>query len=400
MFFLHSRLTPFMRCLTDSFTRKVAVVSQRAALRVLPRLLTIFACLLLLSLPSQALADSPSSLFPPSLSPPNISPVIFSSASQGATSATAEQLLAPLLNIPYRADGAVTQAGVYTTFADPHKRFTSPGLNCSGFVLAAARLLFRSSLSVEAAGFDRWNDSGPDSPLGHDWDYGWDLLCNLVDNFASDSSHNSAFAHGENSKVRFLVPSTSSDSTRNAVLHSAQDRDGKQDSPHIRLQNGLQGGLQNGIQGGPHRQPLSLGEAEHKTLNKTGYKTGHDTEHDTGHHTFADPLQLDGAAARGYDLHAKGQLEEALARMRPDHVYLLSFNKTKSATTHAPQHYHVALMFLNARNEPLLYQTTTQRKKSYVRNLATPRERSAFLKAFANTRHSRKHMAIIEIPMR
>lgn len=228
-----------------------------------------------------------------------------------ASSATAERLLSPLLNIAYRPDGAVTQKGTYTTFANPQQRFSSPGLNCSGFVLAASRLLFNTPLTVANAGFDRWNDSGPTSPHGHDWDYGWDLVCNLI----SNDTHKG--------KARFLTPG-----------------------------------------GG-----------------------------------YGNPLQLDGFHARGYDFHRQGQLEEALKRMRPNHVYLLSFNKTRTKTPHIPLHYHVGLVVLNARNEPLLYQTTTQRKKSYVRNLGTAQGRSAFLKAFANTKQSRKHMAIIEIPM-
>ena len=246
--------------------------------------------------------------------PPEITYTQTSSSQQRApaTSANAATLLAPLLNIPYRADGAITREGAYTTFANPSKQFTTPGLNCSGFVLAASRLLISTPLTVENAGYDRWNDSGPDSPHGHDWDYGWDLVSNIVGSL------------DKTAKARFLVP-----------------------------------------------------------------KGGYDN-----------PLLLDGFAAKGYDLHAQGQLDAALARMKQHHLYLISFNKSKARAPHIPQHYHVGFIVLNEQNAPLLYQTTTQRKRSYVRNLATAQGRASFLKAFANTKHSRKHMAIVEIPMR
>lgn len=227
---------------------------------------------------------------------------------RSASSATVTKLLAPLLALPYRADGAMTATGEYTTFANPTRRFTQPGLNCSGFVLEACRKLIQTPLTVEKAGFDRWNDSGPHSPYGHDWDYGWDLLCNISDGH----------------KALYLAPDGST----------------------------------------------------------------------------ADPLRLDAFAAKGYDLHAPGQLEALLQRMRPDHIYLLSFNRSTARKPDVPQHYHVGLLVLNANHEPLLYQTTTQRKRSYVRNLASPKERAAFRKAFANTGSSRKYMAVIEIPMR
>ena len=304
-----SRLSnPLCRSVTKHLQRTMNLALRR--ILAFPfRLSPSFALCLLLFVISPLSAQASSQT-----TPAQITHTQTSSSQQAlpATSATAERLLAPLLNIPYRADGAVTREGAYTAFANPNKRFTTPGLNCSGFVLAASRLLVNTPLTVENAGFDRWNDSGPDSPHGHDWDYGWDLIANIVESL------------GQTPKARFLVP-----------------------------------------------------------------KGGYDN-----------PLLLDGFAAKGYDLHAQGQLEAALSRMKQNHLYLISFNKSKAKAPHIPQHYHVGLIVLNEQNAPLLYQTTTQRKRSYVRNLATAQGRASFLKAFTNTKHSRKHMAIVEIPMR
>ncbi len=96
---------------------------------------------------------------------------------------TPEARLAPLLGIPYRQDGALDEHGVYTLFARPEKRFTSPGLNCSGFVLAAARRLLGKPYPLAEAGRDRLGDSGEQAPLGRDWDFGWDLIMNLSEGF-------------------------------------------------------------------------------------------------------------------------------------------------------------------------------------------------------------------------
>ena len=304
-----SRLSnPLCRSVTKNLQRTTKLALRRILAFPFKLSASLALCLLLFVI-SPLSAQASSQTTPPAIT---LTQTSLSQQALPATSATAERLLAPLLNIPYRADGAVTREGAYTAFANPNKRFTTPGLNCSGFVLAASRLLVNTPLTVENAGFDRWSDSGADSPHGHDWDYGWDLIANIVESL------------GQTAKARFLVP-----------------------------------------------------------------KGGYDN-----------PLLLDGFAAKGYDLHAQGQLEAALSRMKQNHLYLISFNKSKAKAPHIPQHYHVGLIVLNEQNAPLLYQTTTQRKRSYVRNLATAQGRASFLKAFTNTKHSRKHMAIVEIPMR
>jgi hypothetical protein len=88
-------------------------------------------------------------------------------------------ILRAFTGIPYRKDGVIDEEGRYTLFAARATRPPSPGLNCSGHVLAAARFLFRRNISLDEAGRDRLGDSGPCSPYGQDWDLGWDLILNI-----------------------------------------------------------------------------------------------------------------------------------------------------------------------------------------------------------------------------
>lgn len=97
--------------------------------------------------------------------------------------ATPEQILESLVGIPYRIDGTTDEFGNYTLFAQPNKRFASPGLNCSGLVLTASRLLLRTNFTLHEVMVDRLNDSYQGAPLGHDWDFGWDLIMNISENF-------------------------------------------------------------------------------------------------------------------------------------------------------------------------------------------------------------------------
>ncbi len=85
------------------------------------------------------------------------------------------------LGIPYRDDGAIDDRGFFTTFADPNKFFETPGLNCSGLVLSVSRFLFNRNWTLKEATRDRQGNSGVNSPLGKDWDFGWDLIFNITD---------------------------------------------------------------------------------------------------------------------------------------------------------------------------------------------------------------------------
>ncbi len=87
--------------------------------------------------------------------------------------------LRELMGIPYVNDQVLDENGRWTFFAKLDAVADSPGLNCSGFVYAATRRLLHRELTVTEAKRDRLGDSGPDSALGEDWDFGWDLLMNL-----------------------------------------------------------------------------------------------------------------------------------------------------------------------------------------------------------------------------
>lgn len=87
------------------------------------------------------------------------------------------------LNMPYRVDGAMDETGGYTLFADRSKRFSTPGLNCSGLVLGASRFMLGRNITLDEAVRDRNNDSGPGARDGEDWDFGWDLILNISEGF-------------------------------------------------------------------------------------------------------------------------------------------------------------------------------------------------------------------------
>jgi hypothetical protein len=95
-----------------------------------------------------------------------------------------ETIVEAFLGLPYRTDGAINAAGEYTLFADQMRRFSTPGLNCSGLVLGLSRFLLGRNITLEDAGRDRLGDSGPTSPHGEDWDFGWDLIMNISDGFS------------------------------------------------------------------------------------------------------------------------------------------------------------------------------------------------------------------------
>ncbi len=83
------------------------------------------------------------------------------------------------VGVPYRQDGVLDSQGRYVTFQRPDKVFTTPGLNCSGLVLALTRCLYGRDTSLKAAMRDRHGDSGPMAAGGQDWDFGWDFILNI-----------------------------------------------------------------------------------------------------------------------------------------------------------------------------------------------------------------------------
>ena len=84
------------------------------------------------------------------------------------------------VGVPYRVLGAINQRGLFTNFEEQHLLYDSPGVNCSGLVLGAARFLLQDNVSIDTAIADRQFNSQPNSPLGKEWDYGWDLVFNLT----------------------------------------------------------------------------------------------------------------------------------------------------------------------------------------------------------------------------
>ena len=89
--------------------------------------------------------------------------------------------LVSLLGQPFRVDGAQDEEGRWVSFERPDQVSPDPGFNCSGFAVAAARLLLDRPISLAGAAHDRRGDSGPDAPLGRDWDFGLDLILNLAE---------------------------------------------------------------------------------------------------------------------------------------------------------------------------------------------------------------------------
>ncbi|MDR2338896.1 MAG: hypothetical protein LBF40_02000 [Deltaproteobacteria bacterium] len=77
-------------------------------------------------------------------------------------------------------DGTVSETGEWTLWAKPEKTFKSPGLNCSGFLLAASRFLLGRDFTIDMAKNDFFGDSGKGSPWGEDWDFGLDVALNLA----------------------------------------------------------------------------------------------------------------------------------------------------------------------------------------------------------------------------
>jgi hypothetical protein len=97
--------------------------------------------------------------------------------------AGAKEILAAFMGLPFRIDGTVNDDGAFATWGDQAKTFRSPGLNCSGFTAAAGRFLFGRNFRLDDLRRDRQSDSGPDSPLGKDWDFGLDVALNLAEGY-------------------------------------------------------------------------------------------------------------------------------------------------------------------------------------------------------------------------
>ncbi|NDY57741.1 hypothetical protein G3N56_13475, partial [Desulfovibrio sulfodismutans] len=97
-----------------------------------------------------------------------------------STASTAQAMADAFLNIPYVDDATVDEHGRFTLFEHPETTLPSPGLNCSGFTLSVSRFLLQKNIPLDAAKADTGGDSGPGSPNGQDWDFGFDLIRNIT----------------------------------------------------------------------------------------------------------------------------------------------------------------------------------------------------------------------------
>jgi len=104
-------------------------------------------------------------------------------ASAAGEGAALTRSLERFLGLPFREDGALSEAGQWVTFNNPDLVSEKPGFNCSGFTVAAARELLGFDFNLTEASRDRRGDSGPGADLGEDWDFGLDLILNLAENY-------------------------------------------------------------------------------------------------------------------------------------------------------------------------------------------------------------------------
>ncbi len=94
-----------------------------------------------------------------------------------------QEILDQFVGMPYRSDGVTDDMGRYIVYAQPTTILPTPGFNCSGLVIQASRFLLQKNISLQQAFTDRLHDSAKGSDLGHDWDFGWDLIMNLSEGF-------------------------------------------------------------------------------------------------------------------------------------------------------------------------------------------------------------------------
>lgn len=94
------------------------------------------------------------------------------------------KLLEPLLGIKYRIDGTTNIYEKYTLFENQNKIYKKAGLNCSGFVLTGAKQLLGKNIKIDSAKKDINQNSGENSSMGKDWDFGRDLILNIAKPFS------------------------------------------------------------------------------------------------------------------------------------------------------------------------------------------------------------------------
>jgi hypothetical protein len=217
-----------------------------------------------------------------------------------------EKILASFLGIDFRVDGAIDEHGKYTLFSKPGTLLAEPGLNCSGFLLAASRLLLQKNITLAAAMRDRLGDSGAGAAKGQDWDFGWDLILNIT----------------EGHKRTLLLP----------------------------------GGA------------------------------------------TASPAAGTGMSPLGFKLHSPATWQELQGRIRPNHLYFVSFSRQTKQPGYSLLHYHVGAIVRTSEKDWHLYHSI--KKSGVVReNLGNEQNRAKFLATNADVGGTDKHMFIVEVPL-
>lgn len=108
------------------------------------------------------------------------SPAVIDSQDSSLATPPFSRALTKFLGLPFLEDGAQNMAGQWVTFNQPHQPLSAGGFNCSGFTVAAVREILGQPVSLLEATRDRRGDSGLNSLLGQDWDFGLDLILNLA----------------------------------------------------------------------------------------------------------------------------------------------------------------------------------------------------------------------------
>jgi len=89
-------------------------------------------------------------------------------------------ILNSFLGLPFRIDGVISDQGYWTTWQNPEKKLNSPGLNCSGFTISAARYILNDNFPLQTLKRDLFNNSDSQAKCGEDWDFGLDIILNLA----------------------------------------------------------------------------------------------------------------------------------------------------------------------------------------------------------------------------
>ncbi len=143
------------------------------AVRMQNALAALFLTFAPLPLAAQETAPAPAPLFQPAEPADPAAP-------PRPPARSCSEALARFLGQPFRVDGAQDNQGRWVTFNEPDRVADTPGFNCSGFTVAAAREILGRDFTLAEAARDRRGDSGPGAALGQDWDFGLDLVLNLA----------------------------------------------------------------------------------------------------------------------------------------------------------------------------------------------------------------------------